>query len=165
MDTIYSVINEILKFSTRVLTVKDGVTEGEIRAFEEKYNLNLPNDYKTFLKRTNGLDLMGAIVYGINDESVYMSLDRAFKIEHYEVDNEMPIYLIPFSPDGGGNHYCFDSTRCDGESCKVIFWQHNRSYTEENPPEMVNDSFAAWAKEVLVDWTLEDYDYNGNKNA
>ena len=165
MDTINSVIDEILKFSTKVLTVTDGITEDKIMAFEEKYSLTLPNDYKALLKRTNGLSLMGTVVYGIYDESVYMSLGRAFTIEHSEVENEMPAYLIPFSPDGGGNHYCFDSTRCEEKSCKVIFWQYDRSYSEENPPETVNDSFAAWAKEVLVDWTLEDFDYNGNRNA
>lgn len=101
MDTIDSVIDEIFKFSTKVLTVTDGVTENRIRAFEEKYSLTLPNDYKTFLRRTNGLNLMGTVVFGITDESAYMSLDKAFNIEHYEVENEMPFYLIPFSPDGG----------------------------------------------------------------
>ncbi len=165
MDTIDIVIDEILKFSTMVLTVMDGVTEDKISAFELKYSLVLPNDYKTFLKRANGLVLIGTTVYGVYDESVYMSLGRAFNIEHCEVDNEMPIYLIPFSPDGGGNHYCFDSTRCDGESCKIVFWQHNLSYSKENPPETVNNSFSEWAKEVLVDWTLEDYDHNGNRNG
>ena len=165
MDTIDNILEEILKFSRRVLTVAEGVTEDEIRAFEEKHSLMLPEDYKTFLKRTNGLNLIGTIVYGIYDDPVYMSLDRAFNIEHYEVENEMPPYLIPFSPDGGGNHYCFDSTRRDEKSCKIIFWQHDRSYSDENPPETVNDSFAGWAKEVLVEWTLEDYDYNGNKNT
>ncbi|MBS1947145.1 MAG: SMI1/KNR4 family protein [Bacteroidetes bacterium] len=165
MDVINSVIEELLKFSRTVLTVADGATEEKIRDFEGKYSLKLPNDYQTFLKRTNGLKLMGTVVYGIYDESVYMSLGRAFSVEHYEVENEMPKNLIPFSPDGGGNHYCFDSTRCDEKSCKVVFWQYNRSYSEENPPETVNDSFAAWVKEVLVDWTLEDYDYNGNRNV
>jgi hypothetical protein len=165
MDTIDNALEEILKFSKRVLSVTDGIAEERIRAFEGKYSVILPDDYKAFLKKTNGLNLMGTVVYGIYDESAYMSLGRAFNIEHNEVENEMPAYLIPFSPDGGGNHYCFDSTRCDGESCKVVFWQHNRSYSQENPPETVNDSFVAWVKEVLVDWTLEDYDHDGNKKG
>jgi len=33
---------------------------------------------------------MGTLLYGIYSESTTMSLDRAFNIEHYEVDNEMP---------------------------------------------------------------------------
>ncbi|HEY4062390.1 MAG TPA: SMI1/KNR4 family protein [Puia sp.] len=165
MDTINVVIEELVKFSAKGLTTMEGVTDDKISVFERKYSLTLPSDYKFFLKRTNGLDLMGTTVYGIYEESSFMSLARAFNIEHYEVDNGMPIYLIPFSPDGGGNHYCFDSTKCDEESCQVVFWQHNLSYNKEKPPKTVNNSFAEWAKEVLVDWTLEDYDYNGNKNV
>ena len=159
------VIEQLFKFSKGVLTIAEAVTDIQIHAFEEKYNLILPDDYKVFLKRTNGIDLMGTQVYGIYDEPIHMSLGRAFNIEHFEVENEMPGYLIPFSPDGGGNHYCFDSTRCNSESCKVVFWQHDLSYSEEDPPEIVNDSFAEWAQEVLVDWTLQDYDYNGDKKA
>ena len=105
---------------------------------------------------------MGTTVYGIYSDSPHMSLGRAFNIEHYEVENAMPTYLIPFSPDGGGNHYCFDSTRCLEESCKIVFWQHNLPYSKENLPETVNNSFTEWAKEVLVDWTLED-DTTANK--
>ena len=165
MDTIDNVLDEILKFSKRVLSVADGIAEDKIKAFEEKFGVILPNDYKAFLKKTNGLSLMGTVVYGIYDEPKHVSLGSAFDIEHYKVENEMPAYLIPFSPDGGGNHYCFDSATCEERSCKVIFWQYDRSYSEENPPETVNDSFTAWAKEVLVEWTLEDYDYNGSKKA
>jgi len=72
--------------------------------------------------------------------------------------------LIPFSPDGGGNHYCFDSTRCDGESCKVVFGSII-CHTARRTSETVNNSFTEWAKEVLVDWTLEDYDHNETGNV
>jgi cell wall assembly regulator SMI1 len=162
MELIYSVIDELLKFSPIVLTTSEGVTEEAIGEFEKNHNLVLPNDYKILLRRTNGLDLMGSTVYGIYDESVVMSLGAVFKFEHDGVENEMPDNLIPFSPDGRGNHYCFDSTKCDGQSCKVIFWDHDLIYDEENPPEIVNDSFAAWANQVLIEWILEQYDHNGN---
>ena len=61
----------------------------------------------------------------------------------------------------GDNHYCFDSTTCDEQSCKIIFWQHDIYYSNEDPPEVANNSLAEWVKEVLIDWTLEEYDYNG----
>jgi cell wall assembly regulator SMI1 len=162
MKLIYSVIDELLKFSSRVLTLNDRASEDKINEFEKNHNLVLPNDYKILLRRTNGLDLMGSTVYGIYDESVIMSLDGVFKFEHYEVENEMPDNLIPFSPDGRGNHYCFDSAKCNNESCKVIFWDHELIYDMENPPEIVNDSFAEWANQVLIEWILEQYDHNGN---
>jgi cell wall assembly regulator SMI1 len=128
--TINDVITELLTFSTKVLDLNDGVSEDKINAFEKKHGLVLPNDYKILIRKTNGLDLLGTTVYGIYDDSVFMSLDGAFNVEHFEVDNEMPVNLIPFSPDGRGNHYCFDSRKCDNESCKIVFWQHDAQYDE-----------------------------------
>jgi hypothetical protein len=72
-------------------------------------------------------------------------------------------YLVPFSPDGFGNHYCFDTRTTNNNLCNVLFWQHNYPYSEDDPPEVTNGSFAEWLKEVAIDWTLEDHDYNGNK--
>jgi len=164
MIGINAVIDEILKFSPRILDFYEGVSEDKIKEFETQHNLVLPNDYKVFLRKSNGLNLMGTVVFGIRNDIVFLSLDASYKLEHYEVGNEMPLNLVPFSPDGAGNHYCFDSNKCDGLSCQVVFWQHDLSYSEEEPPEVVNNSFAEWAKEVLIDWTLEDYDYDGTES-
>ena len=162
MELIYSVIDELLKFSSKVLTLNEGVMESTLNDFEINHNLILPSDYKILLRRTNGLDLMGSTVYGIYDESLFLSLDGAYKIEHNEVGNKMPLNLIPFSPDGRGNHYCFDSTICNDESCRVVFWEHYLTYNDEYPPEIVNESFAEWVNEVLIEWKLERYDHDGN---
>ena len=164
MIKIAEVINEILKFSPAVLTLHKGVDEDKISEFEKRFGLALPNDYKDLLRWSNGLELMGIVVFGIFDDSILSSLGGAYKVEHYEVGNAMTLNLVPFSPDGGGNHYCFDSKKCDEQSCQISFWQHNLSYTEDESPEVVNHSFAEWVKEVVIDWTLEDYDHNGVKN-
>ncbi len=163
MISIIQVLREVLKFSPKMFTLHEGIEEYRIIQFEKNHNVVLPNDYKMFLKKTNGLDFMGIVVFGIYDGSAYFSLDKSYKFEHYDVDNAMPMNLIPFSPDGGGNHYCFDSSNCDSNSCKIVFWQHDLVYTLHNPPEIVNGSFTKWMKEVIIDWTLEDYDYEGNK--
>jgi len=165
MADIQEVINEILKFSPRVLGLYEGAGEDKINEFEKQHNLALPNDYKVFLRKTNGLCLMGTLVYGIIDPSIAPSLGESYKFEHYEVENEMPMHLVPFSPDGGGNHYCFDAKRCNEQSCEVVFWQHDFAYSEEDTPEVVNPSFAEWAQEVLIDWTLKDCDYDGNDRS
>ena len=163
MTTLDEIFDELMKFSSRVLDIKDGISPEKIQEFEAAHNFSLPNDYIHFLKRTNGLSLMGTIVYGIDDDSVFSSLGGAFQVEHFEVENEMPMHFIPFAPDGGGNHYCFDISRCNQNSCKIIFWQHNLTYTDDFLPEEVSDSFVDWAKEVLIDWNLEDYDYDGRQ--
>jgi cell wall assembly regulator SMI1 len=162
MATLDEIFEELMKFSSRVLSIKEGVSQEKIQEFELAHNFALPNDYKDFLKRTNGVSLMGAVIYGIHDDSVSLSLGGAFQFEHFEVENEMPMHFIPFAPDGGGNHYCFDISRCSPSSCTVIFWQHDLTYTDDFLPEEVSDSFVDWAKEVLIDWKLEDNDYEGN---
>src|SRR5262249_26573386 len=139
MISITQVIEEILKFSPKIYTLHEGIEENRIIQFEKRHNVKLPNDYKTLLKKTNGLDFMGVVIFGIYDESVFTSLDGSYKFEHYDVGNAMSNNLIPFSPDGGGNHYCFDSSSCDEGSCKIVFWQHDLSYSLDNPPEIVND--------------------------
>ena len=163
MKTIEELIQQLKLFSAELIELQPPIDEGNIIALEERLSIRLPNDYRAFLRFHNGLRLMGTSVYGITTTSDPHSLEGAYLFEHYEVENPMPEYVVPFSPDGEGNHYCFDLRTCHQESCEVIFWQHDLTYTEEYKPEVVHSSFAAWVKEVIIDWTLEEYDYNGNE--
>lgn len=162
MNAINEVITELKRFSSRIITINEGVIETKIHEFEEQHHITLPHDYKILLRWSNGLCLMGTSVFGIYDDTVFSSLGGSYKLEHFEVGNEMPLHLVPFSPDGGGNHYCFDMNQCDEASCKVVFWQHDLSY-DETAPEVVNNNFKEWVQEVVIDWTLEEYDYEGNE--
>lgn len=163
METIEELLQQLELFSSKLIELRPPVSEKNIVEFEEKFALKLPVDYKTFLKLHNGLSLVGLIIFGIDSELVEFSLEEAYNFEHYEVGNPMPEYLVPFSPDGGGNHYCFDLRTDNPESCEVIFWQHDLIYSDDDKPEIVNASFADWIKEVVIDWTLEDYDYSGKR--
>lgn len=162
MIKISDFFEEVQKFSAHMYQFYEAVEESKITAFEQQHNLVLPADYKLFLSKTNGIDFMGVVVYGIYDDTTFKSLGGSYAFEHYEAGNPMPLNLVPFSPDGAGNHYCFDADNTT-ESGKIIFWQHDLSYNSDNPPEIVNESFAEWTKEVLIEWTLEDYDHSGNK--
>lgn len=163
MATINELVQQLELFSAELIELRPPINEAKIGEFEGKFALTLPVDYKAFLKLHNGLSLIGLIIYGIDDESVRFSLEDAYNFEHHQVDNPIPEYLVPFSPDGGGNHYCFDLRTHNLESCEIIFWQHDLMYNDDNKPEVVNESFADWMKEVVIDWTLEDYDYSGKR--
>ena len=156
-------INEIEKFSNSLLSLNKPVAEKEIISFEKKFDLILPSDFKMLLRKYNGIDLAGTNIYGIQKGKISYSLEECYQFEHYEVENRMPLYLVPFSPDGGGNHYCFDTRVINENSCPIVFWQHDFSYSSERPPEIVNASLADWVKEVMIDWTLEDYNYDGTE--
>ncbi|MBO9202781.1 MULTISPECIES: SMI1/KNR4 family protein [Niastella] len=161
--TINNLIEELLLFSDKIITLKAPVSEESIIAFERNHNIKLPKDYIELVRKINGLSLMGTIIYGVGEETWEFSLDKNYKLEHEEVANPMYDYLIPFSPDGGGNHYCFDTRYIDDDSCNVIFWQHDYPYTVDDPPEITNPSLTEWIKEVVIDWTLEDYNYDGSE--
>jgi hypothetical protein len=45
--------------------------------------------------------------------------------------------------------------------CPIVFWVSNYIYTNEDQPEIVNESFIEFLKEVFIDWVLESFDYDG----
>lgn len=45
----------------------------------------------------------------------------------------------------------------------MVFWQHDYPYAENDLPEVTNASFSEWMKEVVIDWKLEDYNYDGSE--
>jgi cell wall assembly regulator SMI1 len=159
---IKELITQLKLFSPEIIELNNPVSNEQIFEAEQKLGISLPEDYKTFIKHHNGLSLMGSVIYGISYGSGIYDLEKCYNFEHFEVDNPMPVFLVPFSPDGFGNHYCFDTKHFSKDSCNIVFWQHDLEYDDENEPEIVNLSFSEWVKEVIIDWTLRDYDYEGN---
>ena len=163
---IKSVINELNKFSNKMLTTSPPSSESSIKKAEAELGLKLPNDYLDFIKTYNGINLQGIEVFGIKDyNNSLKNLQELYFYEHRMNIFQMPPELIPFSPDGFGNHYCFDSSKITKNSMEIIFWQSGYEYTKFDTPELVNSSFLEWLKEVVIDWTLEEYDYNGNPRS
>ncbi len=125
----------------------------------------LPADYKYAMQRMNGFSIMGDDVFGVLGKANAQSLESNYDFEHFEVQYPQPTYLVPFSTDGGGNFYCFDTryrTR-GGTSCPVVFWVSNYLYTDEDTPEVTNDSFVDFVNDVIIGWTLKAFDYEGNE--
>lgn len=151
-------------FSESILTLNPPVHERDILETEKIIGIILPQEYKAFLLECNGFSLLGNVVYGIgnagNIPSLEIQNDYEHKISSFSL---MPKYVIPFSPDGGGNHYCFDMSLSTEDSCPIVFWQIGYVYSEADKPEVVNNSFSDWFNEVVIEWTLENYDYEGNE--
>jgi hypothetical protein len=154
---------ELSKFSNDVIELGQSITDDRIEQFEGKYNLKIPKDFKKFQTRFNGANLMGTDIYGFNSEKV-SSIEQLYEREHFKVAFPQYDYLIPFSPDGGGNFYCLDISRLAEDGiCPIIFWVSNYVYTEIDKPEIVNNSFTEWVKQVFIGWVLEDYNYDGTE--
>ena len=74
-------------------------------------------------------------------------------------------YLVPFSPDGFGNFYCFNTQvkTYNGMSNQIVFWQSNYEYTETDKPEIVYDSLADYINDWIIGHTLKWYNYDGSE--
>jgi hypothetical protein len=165
MTDMEAVVEELGKFAPDVCEWGNPVNPALVVAFERANGLALPADYRAIVARVNGFSVMGNEVYGLHGPDEPASLEAVYRIEHVEVQVPQPAYLVPFSPDGGGNFYCFDTrySSTATSSCPVVFWVSNYRYTEADPPEVVYPSFLAFVQEVIIAWTLEDYDYEGNE--
>jgi hypothetical protein len=137
----------------------ESILDNRVEEFEKKANLILPVDYKYFIKQINGLSLLGNEILGIGNKQG--DLIETYYWEHNEVKYPIFSNLIPFSPDGGGNFYCFDTSKYVMGICPIVFWVSNYIYTNEDQPEIVNESFIEFLKEVFIDWVLESFDYDG----
>ena len=158
-----STIAELLKFSEDILEINNSINDDRIYVFEKKYNLKLPNDFKKFITKINGFSLLGNKVYGF-DENITESIEKVYFFEHFEVSYPQPTYLVPFCNDGRGNFYCMDTSQnIDNEYCPIVFWVSNYEYTNEDLPEIVNNNFLEWLEEVIIGWTLEEYNYDGSE--
>ena len=110
---------------------------------EADLDIVFPEDYRWWLMNHNLSDTPEP-VYGINASSD--DILRHYKIEHFEVENSMPDFLVPFCPDGWGNHYCFHKSQPG-----VFFWQHDMDAGPRNPKK-TNDSFTDWFKERVDEY-------------
>lgn len=156
------ILAELYKFSRDMMYLGPGIYDARLESFEQKIGHLLPDDFKFILKKHNGLSLSGIAVYGLDINLKGSSLDEVYEYEHFKVDHKMPLEFLPFSPDGRGNHYCLDLSRLEGRSCPVVFWQWDFQYASIEAVETCNDSLYDWLDEVMIGWTLEEYDYDGS---
>jgi hypothetical protein len=147
MKKIFEIINS---FNKDYVENYSPVEERDILKAEKFFHYKLPSEYKEFLKYSNGITIDGNEIYGIgNEEEDIISI---YSREHDYIQYPMYSNIIPFSPDGRGNYYCFDVNNGN----KIIFWVSNYLYTEYDTPEVVNETFKEWFQEVMIDWTIEN---------
>lgn len=157
-------LKELTKFSETLLELREPINDDRLIQFERELGFELPVDFMYFLTRFNGFSLRGTEVFGLGEHYKEASLDRIYEFEHFNVSYKMPKHFLPFSNDGQGNHYCLDLSRINSEKiCPVIFWQWDFDYESLDDVETCNENFCDWVKEVMINWTLEDYNYDGSE--
>lgn len=158
-----NLLNELYKFSRDVIVLGTTINDDRLEIFEKSIGYVLPNDFKYILKKHNGIFLFGVELLGYDSELLESSLEKIYQFEHYEVFNKMPPQFMPFSPDGRGNHYCLDlSKKIDGLN-PIVFWQWDFNYESFDDVEICNDSFVEWMEEVMIEWNLQEFNYDGSE--
>jgi len=158
-----ALIAEIKRFSAELLFLGAPIVDARLEIFELQIQYLLPDDFKYILTRHNKLSLMGIEVCGLDAAYGEGSLDRVYHFETRLAANKAPAHFLPFSPDGFGNHYCLNLSEIKNGLCPVVFWQHDVFYEDPNDAEVCNDSFMNWVEEVMIEWTLNDYNYDGSE--
>jgi cell wall assembly regulator SMI1 len=128
--------------------VGEGATDEEVAIAEAALGATFSGSYKAFLLSYGWARFAHEKLYGLGaDVPGYLELVKNTIVERNAMRPSLPPHLIPIMNDGGGNHYCLDSTQLhDGES-PIVFWDHDLG--EEQAPEFVSPSFEAWLIELL----------------
>lgn len=156
-------LNELYHFSGKIIHFGDSISDNRLELFEQEIGFALPEDFKYIIRRHNGISLLGTEVLGIDRSFREASLKEVYKFEHFNAAHKMPPEFLPFSPDGRGNHYCLNLAKTEGGICPIVFWQWDYDYIGVDEVEECNVSFLEWIEEVMIDWKLEEYNYDGTE--
>lgn len=157
------IFNELYKFSPEFIFLGDEIKDNRLEKFEEKIDYKLPDDFKKTLKKHNGISLFGTKIYGLDEMFRELSIDKVYDFEHNVVSNKMFKSLIPFSSDGRGNHYCLNLVDKNANEYNIVFWQSDCFYETVKDIEVCNDNFTDWVEEVMIEWNLEMFNYDGTE--
>lgn len=148
---VFKLIMELREYDSSIVSFEDAASEQHITETESHIGRALPVEYKEFVRRHNGLDFTCDYILRVGNDvqPVAYSLNDVYDFEHCDAYNPMPPDLIPFAPDGYGNHYCFDMA----QNGAVVFWQHDLQYGSDRHPKVVYKSMAEMIREVFIDWS------------
>ncbi len=124
----------------------------EIVDAENKLGACLPESYKGFQLEVDDTDWAMLEIYSVKSGITFNIVDATYS-ERTEYFPNMPQHLIPFSNNGGGDSYCFDTSSFENGECKVVFWDHTDS--PEQQPKMIAINFLEWIKQEIK-WRLDE---------
>lgn len=140
-------IARTMRASAPLKSLGRGASLDEIARSEARLGVTFPRSYRTFLQEF-GFACWPDDIYGVHADLLpALSVVAQTEQERHEVEPRMPKHLIPFHPDGYGNHYCLDSSRFVNDECPVVFWDHEKD--EMQVPVQTHATFLDWLDEMI----------------
>lgn len=125
-------------------------SEDQIRQCETALGVSFPESYRWFLRHFTASEWPDP-VYGtqplMGPDIVTVTLE-----ERGRAQAPLPQPLVPFGPDGNGNHHCLDTAQMSEGECPVVFW--NREAGADQLPKLTHPTFLHWLEE-RIEWELE----------
>jgi hypothetical protein len=118
----------------------------DLSRIEGQLGAVLPESYKHFLREV-GWSYWPEDIYGVSPGVPGMGLIERTRAEREDVALPLPRPLIPFSPDGWGNHYCMDTARLVDGECPVVLWDHQGGSDQEL--RQTHASFLDWLEATV----------------
>ena len=124
-----------------------GATEDEIRRAEAALGVKIAGGFRAFLRQRGWGSVADMDFYGLGaDVPMHLDLVGMTQSERTEMYPPIPPHLLPFRNDGGGNHYCLDTSANEIEP-PIVFWDHELGPDQE--PYFYAKDFATWLAERL----------------
>jgi hypothetical protein len=112
-------------------TLCEGVSEDELVKCEADIGLEIPLEYKRFLRFSNGADLYETeeLLGTHRFWEFAITISEAVNRLRSSSDTPMPATLVPFYAGGGGQFFCFES---DGKGstgrARVVNWIQDQGF-------------------------------------
>ncbi len=140
---------------------------GSVAKAEEELGVTFSQSYRLFLNEFSGGGFPFDI-YGIEPQSppkgndwYFQSVAGMTESEREDVEPAMPPFLIPFTPNGMGDHWCLDTSRLTGGECPVVFWNHELG--EDQELRQTHATFLDWLEEAMSSEDIREY-YDDPRN-
>jgi hypothetical protein len=123
-----------------------------VQECQRQLGTELPESFLGFLQQFGGT-YWPREVYGVSE---YPELDllSMTTTEREEAEPSLPRHLVPFGPDGWGNHFCLDTARLVDGECPVVFWNHELA--ADQVPELTHPTFLDWLEQQVAQRLEED---------
>lgn len=134
---------EKMKFVAHPTTVSD------IQEAERALGTQFPESYRWFQLEFGDVEWAPIDIYSVR--LVVSEYGVNIVAENQKARTEffppLPVHLIAFSDDGGGDYVCFDTSRQESNEYSVVWWYHDLDENQE--PEEAGSSFLDWIDSEL----------------